>query len=269
MKLLASLAIATLALLPRLAEAQASRLGDPAPPRIEASAEAEAVPPPPSPAALDPERLARLEAWLEALAAHDARDALLSGTLGLVAGALGAAAGTWVWSDDLFGTAPFGRPMVGSLLLAAGGMSLGLGVYSLAATPRSVSRLARYRRAAEAGMTPEALAAFEGELRAEAEVARTERWVSLAVGTGIALAGATIGILSASLDGLQELDRLYGVLVGGAYGVIGIVFAVASLFDSPAETALHEYEAGRSPRASGPTVRFLAGPGALGLAGTF
>lgn len=256
--------------LPASALAQSAQLGDPSdPPQAgEGAPTHEEVPPPPTHVA-DTDRAARLEAWLDVRASDDRRDALLGGAMGVTAGALLGGLGVWMWSDNLFGAAPFGRPMIGSLSLAMGGMMLGLGIVALAVPPLSVERLARFRAAAGEGMTAAALASFEGELRAEADAARQARWLSAAMGVGVALAGGTIAVLSASLDGLEELDRIYGGAVGGGYALFGVLLFAMSFIESPAETAWREYEAGRGPEQAHANVRFLAGLGSIGLAGEF
>lgn len=258
---------------PRAALAQDAPLDDPAVELSEPGA-TESVPPPPAttatppPAAVDGARAARLEAWLEVRASDDRRDAIIAGVTGIGGGVVSAVAGAWIWADQIFGFSPLGRPLFGSLLLALGGVELAFGIAALAAPPVSVQRLARWRLALEEGMTPEQLAAFEGELRADADAARQERWLVMAGGAGLALAGAGIGVLAGTVEGLTDLDRLYGGLVGGAYGLAGLVLFLTSFIESPAETAWNQYQRGEGPRAV-LSVRPVFGAGSLGLAGTF
>jgi hypothetical protein len=265
-------------LVPRVGVAQEARLGDAREAALAADSEVtEAVPPPPDaraersaePSAADPVRAARLEAWLDVRASDDQRDAILAGVSGFVGGAVGIGGGVWIWTDQLFGLTDFGRPMIGSLLVALGALELGLGIVALAAPPVSAQRLARWRLAIEGGLGAEELAGFEGELRADADAARQGRWITMAGGAGLALAGAGVATLAGTLEGLSELDRLYGGVVGGVYGLFGLVLFATSFIESPTETAWSQYSLGQGPRASAIAIRPIVGAGSLGLAGTF
>lgn len=262
-------------LVPRVGVAQEARLGDASEAALAADSEGtEAVPPPPdvlpsAARAADPARAARLEAWLDVRASDDQRDAIVAGVSGIGGGTLGIAAGVWIWTDQLFGLTDFGRPMIGSLLVALGAIEVGWGIVALAAPPVSAQRLARWRLAIEGGLSAEALASFEGELRADADAARQGRWIAMAGGAGLALAGAGIATLAGTLEGLSELDRLYGGLVGGAYGLVGLLLFATSFIESSAETAWSQYSQGQGPRASAIAIRPIVGAGSLGLAGTF
>ena len=131
----------------------------------------------PSAPTADPTRAARLEAWLDVRASDDQRDSIFVGVVGIAGGAVGIAGGVWIWTDQLFGLTAFGRPMVGSLLLALGAIEMGVGIVALAAPPVSAQRLARWRLAIEGGLGAEELASFEGELRSDADAARQSRCV--------------------------------------------------------------------------------------------
>jgi len=262
-----------LLLAPRAALAQDASVGDPSEPAAPGEV-TEAVPPPPdvlpsAPSAADPARAARLEAWLDVRASDDQRDAILAGVSGFVGGAVGIGGGVWIWTDQLFGLTDFGRPMIGSLLVALGALELGLGIVAFAAPPVSAQRLARWRLAIEGGLGAEELASFEGELRADADAARQGRWITMAGGAGLALAGAGVATLAGTLEGLSELDRLYGGVVGGAYGLFGLLLFATSFIESPTETAWSQYSLGQGPRASAISIRPIVGAGSLGLAGTF
>lgn len=256
--LLCMLAICVLA--PALAFAQSETLDEPD----------EVVPPAPvverAPETVDSERASRLDAWLELRAHETERDALLAGIAGIGGGALLMGMGVWMWADDAFGSATFGRPLMGSLTLALGGVGVGLGVAALVTAEPAVERLRRWREANERGLTNEDLARFEGELRAEADAARFARFVSMATSIGLAVGGGAILGLSLGIDGLSELDRIYGASIGGAYVAFGALMFGLSFIESPEETAWNRYQRDEGPQVS---IQPVIGIGSLGVAGTF
>ncbi len=256
------LCILPLGALASRAEAQAERLGDPAGEAVLA------VPAPPAPA-LDAGRAELLEEWLEHGAREEEAVTLGVAIPGLIVGATAVGFSIWAWATGAGGA--FGDPTFGLVLgnatFALGGILVGLCIYALADAGLLQRRLTRFR-AAQAGMTSEELARFEGELRSEAEQGAALRRVQLGLGVTVAALGIPLAIASAAMRDVLDGARAGGYMLAGGFAVLGGAMIGLSFMTTPQENLWNAYQRGEGPRAA-LTLTPRIGLGSIGLAGTF
>jgi hypothetical protein len=183
------------------------------------------------PAGLDP-RAYGLEVALEEL-----RDASASSaTWGVLSNFLAATAsiglGTWVMVAHADSDEDDSSVAVGSLAITMGGAWLALAVHGWVAPSTDQLRLERWRALRERGLIDDrALARFEGELAAEAEIAR---WIR--TGTGVAyigMAAAGAGVIGlAAADHVPSGSSGLAYLEGGLLVAVGLWQSIANLAGS-------------------------------------
>lgn len=189
-----------------------------------------------------------LEAWLERRAMDESMMRVTTAVTALSAGLALAGLSTWILADEAFAGAGYGRVAVGAMGIVLSALAVGLATYQLAVPSVAEGRWARYTAGPR---DPRELARFEGELRAEAEAARRERFTVLVIGASSMAASLGFLITTAALDsGLTDADRLFGYTTAGTLGALGLALTILSLFDSPAENAWRSVEAGTLPRAA-------------------
>lgn len=215
-------------------------------------------------------RAALLDAWLETRASADHTLSILGGIGAILAGGASVVVGGWVLATEAFTTAPYMNLVLSMVPLAFGAMAIGMGIYRLAVPPPTVDRLARWRRAVEAGaVTPELIASFEGELRADAARAEAERWSAFAMAIGVSLSGVAMIIMTAATSSLSSEEALFGYGVGGAYaGAFALMAVLTALVTSPSETDWERYARGEGPHAR-LAIQPVLGLGFAGLTGAF
>lgn len=250
----------------------ASALGDP---------RGELVPPPPiDPLALPLPPDLRLDAerlgtWLRVQDERAESARVEGGLWGVGLGAAQAGLGLWLMLDE----ATFGpiamRGVLGGASLGLGLSVLAMGIYELTTTSFAHGRRQRWRRALARGLDARELGRFEGELRAEAELARFLRLVSVASGFVNAGAGL-VTILATALAPLDGLGQLGGYTIGGTLALLGLIGALGSLLgESQAETEWRLYSSGHDPEEAASGVDLSIVPtvspegGGLELRGTF
>jgi hypothetical protein len=192
-------------------------------------ADAERVKPP----GLDP-RAYRLEVALEDLRDASASSATWGVLSNFLAGAASIGLGTWVLVGHADSDEDASSVAAGSLAIAMGGAWLALAVRGWFARSTDQLRLERWRALRARGLIDDrALARFEGELAAEAEVAR---WIR--TGTGVAYIG--VAAAGAGMIGLAAADQVPSASSGLAYFEGGLLVALG-LWQSIANLAGSSY----------------------------
>jgi len=203
----------------------------------------------------EPDDATRLRRWLE-VRAERSEDRWAAG-LAIANGALcvGAAVGLRLGIDDAPETGWASVALVGVGLLSA---AQGIAMWVLPSRARlDVNALP------SGPWTERDVGRFEGLLRDAARSARERRRRRLFSGTGLALAAASGIPLLATSDAGSARGRGMGYGVLGGLAIVGLVYVVSGLFESPAEADWREYRRGlmplevsQRPRAEGLGVRF-------------
>ena len=136
-------------------------------------------------------------------------------------------------------------------------------------------RWTRWRKVRAQGVSPEDVAGFTGELRADVELARFQRLTSAVIGFSMAGGGIAAGVLSLASD--DEDARIIGLSLGIGLTVIGLATGFLSLaIRSPIEDDWSEMRRGNVPIEEAATgIELHVAPaiakdgGGLGLTGTF
>lgn len=173
-----------------------------------------------------------------------------TGLLEALLGATNAGLGAWFLFDDgLFGSVE-ARATFGALSLVIGLSTMITGVYRMITPGYAYQRHARWRAAIAGGLTERELGRFEGELRAEAEVARFLRTLETVNGFANVVAGLGM-VLATALAPLDTMEQIQGYTLGSGLAVVGLIGALAALFsESQAETAWRLYRAGEGPESA-------------------
>jgi hypothetical protein len=186
----------------------------------------------------------RLDGWLRVQDERDEAARIESGIWGVGLGAAQAGLGLWLMLDDVTLSGIPVRGLLGGFSLGFGLSMLAMGIYDLASHSFAHERRARWRRALAGGLTERELGRFEGELRAEAELARFLRFVGAA--TGFANAGAGLAaILVTAFAPLDVLGQAGGYAMGGTFMLVGLITGLAALLgESRAESEWRLYRSG-------------------------
>lgn len=269
---------------PALAQTEAAPTGsDPAPtsdglavPPAPAAGD-ETVPPPP-PMVSTREAFAaevdvvRLDAWLASFDGMSRTLRYIAAPLSVVAGGLLAGLGVWYIADDSLvigsreATVGLGAGMVG-----LGVMSTAIGIYNFVVSTYPEQTYERFQLARGEGLSVRDLGRFEGELRAMAELSRTQRMLSIVAGFSMAVGGGVAAGLSATVD--REDPRTIGIITGSTLAIVGVLLGALSFIPSPYEQAWEKYDEGLGPDDRAPTAQVtpLVGPNVAGVsvAGSF
>jgi hypothetical protein len=230
-------------------------LAQPAPPPVATSGEAtEPVDPsalaqPVAPAsgglthAVDARRMARLESSIMELAEADAVARTWGGVGSVLLGGVVIAAGVLVAvEDDASWGEGGGRAALSGVALATGAGMVATAIYRWLSDTPAEERLARWlelRRSAR--LESLELGRFEGELAAEAELARAQRRLGAAGALGLVAGGGTLIGFAAS-SALEGDSKSAGITVGAIAVALGAAqIAALLLIDSPAERAWQHY----------------------------
>ncbi len=210
------------------------------------------LPPPPQAAGapsedgetyFEPDPVLRLDGWLRLGddRASTARVAVI--VLSFVVGAAALSGAVWAYSQD----DPDVRGMLGSVFVLDGVFQIGLGLAMLHLTFPQEDRWQRWSRVRARGATLVDVAAFAGELRAEAEAQRFARMVGGATGLAMAAGGAAaIGL--AAVTEMSDDARLVSISLGALFlAAGGAVGLVSLLVKSPVERDWERYERGFRP----------------------
>ncbi len=205
------------------------------------------------------DREARLDTWLSMWGGSAESARLWAGGVGIAGAGIVAALGIWQWDQS-----PEMRPLWGTGFGVAI-LELALAVAQLAVPSPQELRLARFRAAQREGaLDPEELAAFEGEIRAEAEAAAQMRRIMLGIGLGLVAAGGVgLGLTAALGQNVEEW--VWGYTLSGLGMLIGTVTAIISPFETPIEQEWAAYRRGFAP-ATSVSVAPVVGPDVIGLA---
>lgn len=186
---------------------------------------------------------AYLGGWLEYAATAEKRQRRSTGVNGVIGGGLFMGIGIGLFVSSSSSLDDFDRG-IGLSLIAASSVFLGVGIFQLARESHAEIRLERWSAVDDGALTARELGRFEGELRAQSELAqralRLQRWGNFALFMGGAL---MIGLTPAS--SLQ--DKETGYIVGGvaaAFGLLGFGF---SFLGSPQASYWQAYQAGQAP----------------------
>jgi hypothetical protein len=199
------------------------------------------------------QRCQRMQRSLEALAAAGDSALLWSTAISVVGGGAVLAYGAWVAVDG--GGLPQNaqRTALSATMLTLGGLLFASGVRDVAGlTTTDQERLSRWHKErALAGPDAITLARYEGELRAEAAIARQIRTLDGVAFIGTASAGA--GVLALAITAqFTGSARTAAWFWGGALFVTGVWQAIASLAgESRSERVWNAYRTGaRDPGAA-------------------
>jgi hypothetical protein len=184
---------------------------------------------PAKPHGRDP-RVDRLEDALEDLSAAEVSSATWSAVSNFIAGGLLVGYGTWVLVEHAATDEDDSSALAaGGFALSIGGMSLALAVHALFARSTDDLRLERWRVLRAKGLIDDrALARFEGELAAEAQVTRWTRTVTGVAYIGVAASGAAMIALAAAgkvPSGLRD----FAYIEGGFLVALGVWQSTANL----------------------------------------
>jgi uncharacterized membrane protein len=217
----------------------------------------------------------RLEYALQDVSETGGTNATWGAVANVVTGSAWAALGAWVLIAHSDADEDPSSIEVGTVALATGGSLLIAGVYGLAAPPTADRRrLERWNALRAQGLIDaEELARFEGELAAEAEVARRSRVVSGVSHIGAATGGAAVIALAAAGQ-VADGSRWFAYVMGGSMVAVGVGQAIVKLCGSSAtEDAWRRYQSSTSAGAplGGASVSFGASPNGaqLHLSGRF
>ena len=190
---------------------------------------------------------ARLDEVFRVRAEREESGRILGGALQTVAGGANLGIGLWLMLDEgLFGGIEM-RAILGSVGVGLGLTSMITGIYQMLVPGFAHERYRRWRSALAGGLTARELGRFEGELRAEAEVARFLRTVEAVSGFANAAAGLGV-ILATALAPLDTLGQIQGYSMGGGLALLGLIGAFGALLgESQAETDWRLYRAGEMP----------------------
>jgi len=208
----------------------------------------------------------RLEKALEDLRDAGASSATSGVLSNFVAGSASVGLGTWVLVAHADSDEDDSSVGAGVLAIAMGGAWLALAVHGWFAPSTDELRLDRWRalRAREL-IDDRALARFEGELAAEAEIARLIRTGKGVAYIGVAAAGAGVIALAAA-DQVASGSRGLAYLEGGMLVAFGLWQSIANLAGSSYTEDIvrryHESEAAArvslEPHATGAQLRLRA-----------
>jgi hypothetical protein len=191
----------------------------------------------------DARRTARLESSIVELAEANAIARTWGGVGSLLLGGVVIAAGVLVAvNDDASWGEGGGRAALSGVALASGAGMVGSAIYGWLSETPAEERLARWLELRR-GERLDSLefGRFEGELAAEAELARSQRRSGAAAALGlVAGGGALIGFAASSaLEGDSESA---GYTVGAVAAILGAAQTAALLLiDAPAERAWQHY----------------------------
>lgn len=193
--------------------------------------------------AVDARRMARLESSIVELAEADAIGRTWGGVGSVLLGGVVIAAGVLVAVDDdaSWGRGG-GRAALSGVALATGAGMVAAAIYRWVANTPGEERLARWlelRRSSRLDSLE--FGRFEGELAAEAELARSQRHLGAAGALGLVAGGGTLIGLAAS-SALEGDSQSAGYTVGTIAAILGAAQTAALLLiDSPAERAWQHY----------------------------
>lgn len=219
-------------------------------------------------------RSARLEATLVELADHTRISAGSAIVTSLVGGTL-LGFGVYVGIDGAGMGDGGGRALTSAFLLAFGGSYLASGIHAFDRQSTDELRLARFRSERSGHAWDRiALSRFEGELAAEAAIARYVRVLGAVQSIGVAAGGAGGVAIAIAVDELENRARVLAGVLGGAYLVLGTWQAILGLSgESEYERIVHAYQARDTQAAPSAQVRLVpaitADAVGAGVAGTF
>jgi hypothetical protein len=211
--------------------------------------------------AVDTRRMARLESSIVELAEADTIARTWGGVGSVLLGGVVIAAGVLVAvEDDASWGEGGGRAALSGVALATGAGMVAAAIYRWVADTPAEERLARWlelRRSARVDSLE--LGRFEGELAAEAELARAQRRLGAAGALGLVAGGGTLIGFAAS-SALEGDSKSAGIAVGAIAAALGAAqIAALLLIDSPAERAWQHYSepgsAGFGRREGAPRAR--------------
>ncbi|MDQ3033883.1 MAG: hypothetical protein M3Y87_15815 [Myxococcota bacterium] len=175
----------------------------------------------------------RLRRWMAVRAARSPEVGWLGG-VAIGAGALAVAGGIAI--PALTEQPSLTLPSVG--LVVVGALEIGLGVFLVLAP--NIAR-DEYRRIGDGPLTEREIGRLEGLLRHDADFARMQREMTMGLGIAM-LAGGVAALPVVALDPPPtELDAglSWGIAAGAS--LIGLLYLVMSLFESPAESDWRDY----------------------------
>ncbi|MBW2461342.1 MAG: hypothetical protein JRH11_06820 [Deltaproteobacteria bacterium] len=269
---------------PALAQAEAAVTGSEAATTSDAlaippapAAGDETMPPPPpmvttqeaSAAEVD---VVRLDAWLASFDGMSRTLRYIAAPLGVVAGGLLAGLGVWYITDDSLVVGSREATVgLGAAMIGLGVMSTAMGIYNFIVSTYPEQNYERFQLARGEGLSVRDLGRFEGELRAMAEISRTQRMLSIVAGFSMAVGGGIAVGLSATVD--RDDPRTIGMITGSALAIMGVLLGALSFIPTPYEQAWEKYEQGLGPDDTAPTAQVtpLVGPNVAGVsvAGSF
>lgn len=253
--------------------APSTDLAVPPPP---AAGEELVAPPPPmmnqGPQPATQAEVALLDAWLDSFDGKSRTLRYISAPLGILAGGALTGLGVWYITDDSFSLGSREAAVgLGAGMITLGSLAVVVGIYNFVVPTYPEEIYARFTTAREDGLTARQLGRFEGELLALAEMSRMARYASIISGFAMALGGGIAIAVSATVD--RDDPRTIGVAVGGGLAIAGAIIGGMSFIPSPYERAWEKYDAGLGPDGTAPTVQAapLLGPDTAGVsvAGTF
>ncbi len=172
-----------------------------------------------------------LGAWLDAAARNARQTRRFVGVNEVIGSSAGMGVGIWAFIESDRGTEL--NKGLGLALVAVSGVTLGLGIFQLARQSDAEKRLERWRKAEVAGVTPQELARFEGELRSQSAGQERAllmlRWMNL----GIGLTGGLILGLTPAANLSSEAATVSYVIGGTTAGLGFFGFVMSFLRPAP------------------------------------
>jgi len=144
-------------------------------------------------------------------------------------------------------------------------VDIALGIVNVVVPSVQEHRLERWRALrARGAVSSRDIGRFEGEMLAGLVGAQEARWTSLALGIAFACDGVASALLTAAYAPADV--QLYGYLIAGYFGVMGIVLAVVPWLVTSVDEERRRIESGEPPD-DAPSLSFApwASPGGGGL----
>lgn len=205
------------------------------------------------------DRADRLEAWFAVQRGAMREVRFVAGPASIAAGALVLGAGIAAAADNQYAD----HPNLAWLQIGVGIMSVAQGAVWLTIVSDPEARWARWRAAREQGLDAEALARFEGELRAFTQIAQMERALYRWSGLGLIFGGVVVlGALPNA--GASDGHQIAGYTTAGVYTAVGAVLLVASLIPTLGEQGWARYREGLAPARAGVSWRLTPWAGRFG-----
>lgn len=186
---------------------------------------------------------AYLRGWLEYAASSEKRQRRSAGVNGVIAGGLIMGIGIGLYVSSSSSLDDFDRG-IGLALIGSSSLFMAVGIFQLARKSHAEMRLQRWYAVDDDSLTTQQLGRYEGELRAQSELAtravRLQRWGNFGLFMGGAL---MLGLTPAS--NLQ--DKETGYIVGGVTAGVGLLGFAFSFIGAPEEGYWKAYQAGQAP----------------------